>query len=69
MEVLAPDHQRLVGALEAGGAGAGELAGRPSLEPVPAKAEGVRSKATRPVERGWWAEERPGVFTSRRSAG
>lgn len=56
---------------EAGGVGlrAGELAGRLGLESVPAKVEGVRSKAKRLVERGWWAEERPGVFTPRRSAG
>jgi hypothetical protein len=73
VDALAPDYQRLVGVLEteAGGAGlrAGELAGRLGLEPVPAKVEGVRSKAKRLVERGWWAEERPGVFTPRRSAG
>ena len=43
-------------------------AGHP-LESVPAKVEGVRSKVKRLVERGWLAEERPGVFTPRRAAG
>ncbi|WP_405021347.1 hypothetical protein OHV05_34990 [Kitasatospora sp. NBC_00070] len=73
MDVLALDYRRLVGVLEAepGGAGlrAGELAGRLGLARVPAKVEGVRSKAKRLVERGWWAEERPGVFTPRRAEG
>lgn len=71
MEVLAPDYQRLVGVLEAGGSGlrARELAGRLGLEAVPAKVEGVRSKVKRLVKRGWLAEERPEVFTPRRAAG
>ncbi|WP_405940787.1 hypothetical protein [Streptomyces sp. NBC_00207] len=73
MEVLAPDYQRLVGVLEAEAGGSGlrarELAGRLGLESVPAKVEGVRSKVKRLVERGWLAEERPGVFTPRRAAG
>ncbi|MFE2249313.1 hypothetical protein [Streptomyces lavendulae] len=48
---------------EAGGSGlrARRLAGRLGLELVPAKVEGVRSKVKRLVERGWLAEERPGV--------
>lgn len=72
VEALAPDYQRLVGVVaEAGEAGlrARELAGRLGLEVVPAKVEGVRSKVKRLVERGWLAEERPGVFTQRRAAG
>ncbi|MGW7441014.1 hypothetical protein [Streptomyces sp. NPDC054849] len=75
VEALEPDYQLLVGVLEAeaeaGGAGlrARELAGRLSLKVVPAKVEGVRSKVKRLVERGWLAEERPGVFTPRRLAG
>ncbi|MFJ7265018.1 hypothetical protein ACIQV2_33250 [Streptomyces globosus] len=73
VEALSPDYQRLVGVLEAeaGGTGlrAGALAGRLGLEVVPAKVEGVRSKVKRLVERGWLAEERPGVFTPRRAAG
>lgn len=76
-DALAPDYQQLVGVLQtdAGGAGlrAGELAGRLELglelglELVPAKVEGVRCKAKRLVERGWLAEERPGVFTPQRT--
>ncbi|MEU3462944.1 hypothetical protein ABZ721_23735 [Streptomyces sp. NPDC006733] len=70
---LAPDYQRLLGVLEAESDGAGlrakELAGRLGLELTPAKVEGVRSKANRLTERGWLAQERPGVFTSRRAAG
>ncbi|MFF5977012.1 hypothetical protein ACFY7C_36510 [Streptomyces sp. NPDC012769] len=81
LAVLAPDYQRLVGMLEAeaeaeaeteaGGSGlwARELAARLGLETVSAKVEGVRSKVKRLVERGWLAEERPGVFTPRRAAG
>lgn len=69
VDVLAPDYQRLVGVLETDAGRAGELAGRLGLELVPAKVEGVRSKAKRLVERGWLVEERPGVFTPRRSAG
>ncbi|WP_317447472.1 hypothetical protein [Streptomyces collinus] len=72
MKVLAPDYQRLVGVLEAEAGGCGlrarELAGRPGLESVPAKVEGVRSKVKRLMERGWLAEKRP-VFTPRRAAG
>jgi hypothetical protein len=72
-EALAPDYRRLVGMLEAEAGGAGlraqELASRLGLERVPAKVEGVRSKAKRLVERGWLTEERPGVFTPRRANG
>ena len=61
VDALAPHYRRLVGVLvaEPGGAGlrAGELAGRLGLERVPAKLQGVRSKAKRLVERGWWAEK------------
>jgi hypothetical protein len=70
--VLAPDYQRLVGVLEeAGGAGlrAKDLAGQLGLKLTPAKVEGVRSKVKRLVERGWLAEERPGVFTPRQPVG
>jgi hypothetical protein len=70
--VLAPDYQRLVSVLEeAGGAGlrAKDLAGQLGLKLTPAKVEGVRSKVKRLVERGWLAEERPGVFTPRQPVG
>ncbi|MFF5705197.1 hypothetical protein ACFY7H_22245 [Streptomyces sp. NPDC012794] len=46
-----------------------ELAARLALEAVSAKAERVRSKVKRLVERGWLAQQRPGVFTPRRAAG
>jgi hypothetical protein len=71
VEALAPDYQRLLGVLESDGGGlrAKELARRLGLEPTPAKVEGVRSKANRLTERGWLAQESPGVFTPRRAAG
>ncbi|MDX3586713.1 hypothetical protein OG920_38075 [Streptomyces europaeiscabiei] len=40
------------------------------LDAVPAKVEALRSKAKRPVARGWLAERQPGRFTlSRGPAG
>ncbi|MEU3521748.1 hypothetical protein ABZ770_42085 [Streptomyces sp. NPDC006654] len=66
--VLAPDYRRLVDVL-AGGSGSGgeamdcrQLAVALGLEAVPAKVEGVRSKAKRLVARGWLTEARPGAF-------
>ncbi|WP_406404825.1 hypothetical protein [Streptomyces sp. NBC_00879] len=41
-----------------------QLAAALGLEAVPAKVEGVRSKAKRLVERGWALQVRPGVFTA-----
>jgi hypothetical protein len=41
-----------------------QLAGALGLQVVPAKVEGVRSKAKRLVERGWARQVRPGVFTA-----
>ncbi|MET8765664.1 hypothetical protein [Streptomyces sp. NPDC004658] len=35
----------------------------PGLQAVPAKVEGLRSKARRLVERGWVLQVQPGVFT------
>ncbi|WP_344494609.1 hypothetical protein [Streptomyces enissocaesilis] len=67
--VLAPDYQRILNALAAGGGKAGEamdcrqLAAAIGLETVAAKAEGVRSKAKRLAARGWLAEEGPGLFS------
>ncbi|MFJ2194209.1 hypothetical protein ACIOJE_40820, partial [Kitasatospora sp. NPDC087861] len=67
--VLAPDYQRLMGALAGGDGSCGEamdvrqLAAALGLEPVPAKVEGVRSKVKRLAARGWLAEERPGMFS------
>ncbi|MFF7987189.1 hypothetical protein ACFZDK_50345 [Streptomyces sp. NPDC007901] len=40
-----------------------QLAVAVGLDSVPAKVEGVRSKAKRLVARGWLAEERPGMFS------
>ncbi|MCG7203666.1 hypothetical protein [Streptomyces arenae] len=67
--VLAPDYLQLMHALAVGSGSGGEsmdcrqLAVAVGLEPVPAKVEGVRSKAKRLVARGWLAEERPGMFS------
>jgi hypothetical protein len=67
--VLAPDYQCIVSVVEAE-AVAGRVGIRAraltvvlGLEAVPAKIEGVRSKARRLVERGWLAQDRPGVFS------
>ena len=68
VSVLAPDYRRLMDAL-AGGSGPDggamdcrQLAAALGLEAVPAKVEGVRSKAKRLAARGWLAEDRPGMF-------
>lgn len=66
--VLAPDYQRIVAVLqsEAGREGmrCQQLAKALGLQVVPAKVEGLRSKAKRLVERGWARQVRPGVFTA-----
>ncbi|MDX2939159.1 hypothetical protein [Streptomyces ipomoeae] len=66
--VLAPDYQRIVSVLESEAGREGmrcrQLAVALGLEAVPAKVEGVRSKAKRLVERGWALQVRPGVFTA-----
>ncbi|MFF9042321.1 hypothetical protein ACF090_43695 [Streptomyces sp. NPDC014892] len=73
-EALAPDHRRIVELLEAelpvGGVGlmAKELTARLGLELVPAKIEGVRSKAKRLVERGWLTLAPSGRFMPRVSS-
>ncbi|WP_030689206.1 hypothetical protein [Streptomyces sp. NRRL B-1347] len=67
--VLAPDYRRIMDVLTGGNGKLGEamdcrqLAAAVGLEPVPAKVEGVRSKAKRLVVRGWLAEDRPGLFS------
>ncbi|MFE6665907.1 hypothetical protein ACFVFH_20410 [Streptomyces sp. NPDC057697] len=64
--ILAPDYRRIMDIV----AGRGEavdcrqLASALGLEPLPAKVEGVRSKAKRLAARGWLAEESPGMFSS-----
>jgi hypothetical protein len=64
--VLPPDYQRIMSVLESEadrGMRCQQLATALGLQAVPAKVEGLRSKAKRLVERGWALEVRPGVFT------
>ncbi|MEU8934797.1 hypothetical protein AB0D30_33540 [Streptomyces sp. NPDC048409] len=67
--VLAPDYQRIMDVLAGGNGTHGkamdcrQLAVAIGLEAVPAKVEGVRSKAKRMAARGWLTEERPGMFS------
>ncbi|MCX5434528.1 hypothetical protein OHU11_40690 (plasmid) [Streptomyces sp. NBC_00257] len=64
---LAADYQRIVGLLESAGREGmrcQQLAAALGLQVVPAKVEGVRSKAKRLAERGWIRQVRPGVFTA-----
>ncbi|MCX5346091.1 hypothetical protein [Streptomyces atratus] len=65
VSVLSPDYQRIVGVLAASPAAlaCGEIASALGLERVPAKVEGVRSKAARMAERGWLVKEPSGRFT------
>lgn len=62
--VLSPDYQRIVGVLAASEAAltCKEIASGLGLEQVPAKIEGVRSKAGRMAERGWLVKEPSGRF-------
>ncbi|MET7783624.1 hypothetical protein ABZT28_49465 [Streptomyces sp. NPDC005388] len=65
---LAPDYQQILSVLESEAGRAGmrcqQLAVALGLDAVPAKVEGLRSKAKRLVERGWALQVRPGVFTA-----
>lgn len=70
LEALAPDYRRIVELVEFGpeggeGAMAKEIASGLGLELVPAKIEGVRSRARRLAERGWLAVSPTGRFTPR----
>ncbi|MFB7335699.1 hypothetical protein ACFC00_29300 [Streptomyces adustus] len=71
--VLAVDYQHIVGLLESDVGGEGmrcqQLAAALGLQVVPAKVEGVRSKAKRLAERGWIRQVRPGVFTALTQSG
>ncbi|MGW2051977.1 hypothetical protein ACWCPF_43700 [Streptomyces sp. NPDC001858] len=64
--VLPADYQRIMSVLESDAAREGmrcqQLAAALGLQVVPAKVEGLRSKAKRLVERGWALQVRPGVF-------
>ncbi|MFF9042327.1 hypothetical protein ACF090_43735 [Streptomyces sp. NPDC014892] len=70
--VLAPDYQQILGVLEAGrSADRGPLKAREitvelGLQTIPAKVEGVRSKARRLAERGWLVQEASGAFSAGR---
>ncbi|MGW0793074.1 hypothetical protein ACWD04_34035 [Streptomyces sp. NPDC002911] len=67
--VLPPDYQRIMHVLadrERSGEGPAicrQLADGLGLELVPAKIEGVRSKAKRLAARGWLVEDTPGSFS------
>jgi hypothetical protein len=68
--VLAPEYQRIVNLLadrrrsgEGPAMSCQQLADTLGLEVVPAKVEGVRSKAKRLVARGWLVEQSPGRFS------
>ncbi|WP_406083599.1 hypothetical protein [Streptomyces virginiae] len=71
----APDYRRIMEIVtEHGLSGAGamdcrQLAAGPGLEPVPAKVEGVRSKAKRLAARGRPAERSPRMFSATGRAG
>ncbi|MEU4097174.1 hypothetical protein [Streptomyces sp. NPDC026673] len=70
--VLAPDYRRIMQILAGPGSGAmdcRQLAVALGLQSVPAKVEGVRSKAKRLVARGWLAEQSPGMFSVPASRG
>lgn len=67
--VLAPDYRRIVEVLTEGDRAGGkamdcrQLACALGLQSVPAKIEGVRSKAKRLAARGWLLEAVPGRFS------
>ncbi|MET7458526.1 hypothetical protein ABZT03_43325 [Streptomyces sp. NPDC005574] len=73
VEALAPEYRRIVELLQCEpGAGEGvsakDVAARLGLELVPAKIEGVRSRAKRLVEREWLRASPSGRFMPRASA-
>jgi hypothetical protein len=65
VSVLSPEYQRVVAVLAAadGSLVCKDIAAGLGLERVPAKVEGVRSKANRLVQRGWLVKEPSGAFT------
>ncbi|MFI1106206.1 hypothetical protein [Streptomyces melanogenes] len=71
-DVLAADYRRIVDlvadeTVDGEGVSAKDLAVRLGLEAVPAKVEGVRSKARRLAQRGWLEALPTGRFTPRPS--
>jgi hypothetical protein len=71
VSVLAPDYQRIMHILTGheGPMICRQIAEAMGLEPVPAKIEGVRSKAKRLTARGWLVENTPGAFSIAASPG
>jgi hypothetical protein len=74
VDALAVDYRRIVELVESGagegeGISAKQLAAGLQLELVPAKIEGVRSKARRLAERGWLTASPSGRFTRRQPTG
>ncbi|MFJ2746374.1 hypothetical protein ACIO3O_42700 [Streptomyces sp. NPDC087440] len=72
VDTLAVDYRRIVELVQSDvvgseGISAGEIADRLGLEMVPAKIEGVRSKARRLAERGWLTRAATGRFMPRQS--
>ncbi|MFD0210667.1 hypothetical protein ACFVH9_16415 [Streptomyces hirsutus] len=65
VSALSPDYQQIVRVLAASKTAltCGEIASALGLERVPAKVEGVRSKAARMADRGWLVKEPSGRFT------
>lgn len=65
VSVLSPEYQRVVAVLAAaeGSLICKDIAAGLGLERVPAKVEGVRSKANRLADRGWLVKEPSGAFT------
>lgn len=65
--VLPAVYQRIMSVLESAAGREGmrcqHLAAALNLQAVPAKVEGLRSKAKRLVDRGWALQTQPGVFT------
>jgi hypothetical protein len=74
VSALGPDYRRIVELVEAeptagaDGISAKEIAARFGLELVPAKIEGVRSRAKRLADRDWLAASPTGRFTPRASS-
>ncbi|MFE0194142.1 hypothetical protein [Streptomyces sp. NPDC058989] len=74
VDALAVDYRRIVALVESGagdgeGMSAKQIAAGLQLELVPAKIEGVRSKARRLAERGWLTASPSGRFTRRQPTG
>ncbi|MET8454645.1 hypothetical protein [Streptomyces sp. NPDC005209] len=73
--VLAPDYQRIIGALEAavqegtGPLNCRQIAAHLGWETSAAGVEGVRAKARRVAERGWLVKEPDGRFSAVRPGG